>query len=58
VAVALDDLRGALGGFLCSLCKTVKSHHRGKILLYGHSGTVFRPSLEMTRCDPTICGRL
>ncbi len=27
VPVALDDLRGALGGFLCSLCKSVKSHH-------------------------------
>jgi len=28
VAVALDDLRGALGGFLGSLGKSVKSHHR------------------------------
>ncbi len=28
VAVALDDLRSALGGFLCSFCKSVKSHHR------------------------------
>ena len=28
VAVALDDLRSALGGFLCSFGKSVKSHHR------------------------------
>jgi hypothetical protein len=27
MAVALDNLRGALGGLLCSFCKSVKSHH-------------------------------
>jgi hypothetical protein len=28
MTVTLDDLGSALGGFLGSLCKSVKSHHR------------------------------
>src|SRR5690606_1548880 len=32
MAIALDDLCGALGGFLGSLGKTVKSHHKRQIL--------------------------
>jgi hypothetical protein len=40
--VALDDLRGALGGFLGSLCKSVKSHHVVKSFYETKTPTVAR----------------
>ncbi len=41
MAVALDDLRSALCGLLCSFCKSVKSHHRGIILFQKDPAKVF-----------------
>jgi hypothetical protein len=32
--VALDDFRGALGSFLGSFCKSVKSHHKKNVLVF------------------------
>jgi hypothetical protein len=46
MAVALDDLGSALGGLLCSLGKTVKSHHK-RLSFQQPNLTDFNPVIPM-----------